>query len=257
MMGTNEDSQRRQYTTLAAVPCYNTEGSIQQVVSRAKKYVDKVIVVDDGSFDNTAKVAESAGAIVIRHRKNRGYGGAMISCFKAARTYNADVLVILDGDGQHNPDQIPLLLRPILNGEASMVIGSRFLGNQDSVPRYRRLGIKVITRLFNLGAGFKVTDAQSGFRAYSKRALDVISINGRDMGTSIEILIEARRKGLKVKEVPISCTYDASSHSMHPLVHGLGVILSMTKLSFRGGYHEDSSNLTFLPSTHWRYRTPR
>jgi len=220
----------RQLKTVAAIPCFNTGGIIGGVVSRASKYVDRVIVVDDGSTDNTAAAATAAGATVITHRRNRGYGGAIISCFEAAKVNGADALVILDGDGQHNPDEIPQILEPVVKGEADFVVGSRFLNSGVEVPDYRRFGINVITFLFNFGSRTKVTDAQSGFRAYGKNVLDAIVLSESGMPVSVELLVKARRRGFIIREAPISCLYDDNSSTQNPIRHGLGVAFSVIRL---------------------------
>ena len=218
---------------IATIPCYNEERFIGEIVLRAKKHVDQVIVVDDGSHDGTSQAARAAGALVVTRESNNGAGAATKSCFEAAKANRADIVVTLDGDNQHTPDEIPRLIAPILKGEADLVIGSRFLNGQSSVPRYRKLGIGVITWLFNVGAKLKVSDAQSGFRAYSRRILDTLSLTERGMGVSVEVLIKARGKGFTIKEVPISCRYHSTSSTMNPVRHGLGVALTVAKLSFK------------------------
>lgn len=218
---------------VAAIPCFNTGSFIADVVSRASKYVDEVIVINDGSHDGTAREAEAVGALVINHEKNRGYGEAVKSCFKAAKANGADILVTLDGDGQHNPDEIPKVVALILNNDADIVIGSRFMGDQTNMPRYRRFGIKLITFLFNFGSKVKVQDAQSGFRAYSKQVLNSISATEAGMSISVETLIKARAYGLKIREVATSCQYHPSSSSMNPVIHGLIVALSVVKLRLK------------------------
>lgn len=220
-------------TVIAAIPCFNTESFISDVVSRARKYVDQVIVINDGSHDGTAKAAEAVGALVVNHNRNRGYGEAVKACFEAAKANSADILVTLDGDGQHNPDEIPKVVALILNDDADIVIGSRFLGNQTNMPRYRRLGIKLITFLFNFSSKVKVQDAQSGFRAYSKQALNTISATEAGMSISVETLIRARADGLKIREVATSCQYHPSSSSMNPVIHGLMVALSVVRLRLK------------------------
>ncbi len=219
-----------QHRAVAAIPCLNTERFIADVVSRAKRYVDQVIVIDDGSHDGTAERAKAAGAIVINHRTNQGYGRAIRSCLEAARASGAEALVILDGDGQHDPDEIPRLLAPVLDGEADLVIGSRFLGVKGNMPRYRKFGIKIITLLFNLGSRTKVSDAQSGFRAYSKKLLETLSLSKRGMSISIETLEEIRRSGAIIKEVPISCLYTSSAINPKAISHGLGVAFSVVSI---------------------------
>jgi len=218
---------------IAAIPCFNTEPFIAEVISTARKYVDQIIVINDGSHDSTARVAEAVNALVINHDRNEGYGKAVKSCFEAAKAYDADILVTLDGDGQHNPDEIPKVIALILNDGADIVIGSRFLSNQTNMPRYRRFGIKFITFLFNFGSKVKVQDAQSGFRAYSKQTLNTISTTEAGMGISVEILINARAGGLKLREVATSCQYFPSSSSMNPVIHGLIVALSVVRLRLK------------------------
>lgn len=209
----------------AVIPCFNTEHFIAEVVSKTRKHVLKPIVINDGSTDNTATVAVGAGAAIVNHPINKGYGEAIRSGFKAGG--DADVLVILDGDGQHDPDEIPLLLEPILRNEADLVIGSRFLSNGHKVPSYRVFGIKVITFLWNFGARVKVTDAQSGFRAYGGNIINSFSLTEKGMGISIEILEQARRCGARIREVPVSCTYTSSKMDLKAIRHGLGVAVSV------------------------------
>lgn len=228
-----QSSEKTLSKVIAAIPCFNTETFIMEVISKAKKYVGQVIIIDDGSLDGTTEASRAAGALVINHGTNRGYGEAIKSCFEVARTNGADVLVILDGDGQHNPDEIPQVLAPILKDEADLVIGSRFLGDYSTVPRYRKFGIDVITFLYNLGSKVKVSDAQSGFRAYSKRALDVLTITEKGMGASVEVIIKARERGFNIKEVPISCIYHPASSSLNPVAHGLSVAFTVVKLRFK------------------------
>ena len=229
----SQTSRTNGVKVVAAIPCFNTESSIADVVSRARKYVDQVIVTNDGSHDDTAKIAEAAGALVINHDRNIGYGEAVKSCFKAAKVNGADILVTLDGDGQHNPDEIPKVVALILNNSADVVIGSRFLSNQTNMPRYRRFGIKLITFLFNFGSKVKVQDAQSGFRAYSNQALNTISATESGMSSSVETLIKARAYGLEIREVATSCQYHPLSSSMNPVIHGLMVALSVIKIRLR------------------------
>jgi len=220
---------------VACIPAYNEERTIARVVVEAQRYVDKVIVCDDGSTDLTGEIARRLGAEVIRHERNMGYGAALYSLFKAARELDASAMVVLDADLQHNPSDIPRLLSPVVKGEADIVIGSRFLEKEGGVPKYRGLGIRLITD-FAKGVSYRdITDAQSGFRAYSRRAINSITPSEQGMGASTEILLEAKEIGLRVVEVPIRISYDVEKPSTHnPLLHGLDVILSTVKhLSIR------------------------
>ena len=220
---------------IAAIPAYNEERFIGSVVLVAKKYVSQVIVVDDGSTDNTRQAASASGALVLSHGENKGYGEAIRHCFETAKENGVDVLVTLDGDSQHDPAEIPILVAPILKGEANLVIGSRFLKSvqgtrQTNMPRYRKFGIAIITGLFNIGSKVRVSDAQSGFRAYSRRILDTVSLTEKGMGVSVEVIVKAREKGLIIQEVPISCSYHSRSSTLNPVYHGLAVTLAVVKL---------------------------
>lgn len=217
---------------LVCIPAYNEARSIADIIRKAANHSSDVIVYDDGSTDNTAEVADAAGATVIRDRKNKGYGFAIQRLFKAAAEKGADVMITLDSDGQHDPDEIPQIVGPILNERFDIVIGSRFLRNnkkqQNKIPTYRNLGIRTITRLTQSASYSQVTDAQSGFRAYSKNALSKISLFEDGMAASTEILLRAREKNLVIKEVPISINYDIEKPSTHnPISHGVGVLYSV------------------------------
>jgi len=228
-----EPSQESRPRVIATIPCFNTKHSIKDVVSRAREYVDQVITIDDGSHDNTAQAARAAGALVISHRANKGYGEAIKSCFEAARANTADILVILDGDGQHNPEEIPKILDPILRGEADLVIGSRFLSWGGNMPRYRKFGIRVITFLFNLGSSIKVSDAQSGFRSYHRRFFWDLPLTESGMSISIETLQKARAKRIAIKEVPVSCHYVRPVFRPRTIRHGLSVALAVIRIRFK------------------------
>jgi len=210
---------------LVCIPAYHEEKTIGDIVKKSLQYADKVIVCDDGSNDNTAKIARQSGAQIISHTKNQGYGSAIITLFEAARNENADIMVTIDGDGQHDPDQIPLLLDTISEHNVDVVIGSRFLDNSKH-PGYRKRGIKIITSASNLGTDFKVSDAQSGFRAYSKNAIDSIHPTETGMSISTEILQKISNKGLSLAEVPISISYEGDTSSQNPVPHGIVVLMN-------------------------------
>ena len=226
---------------IAAIPCYDEEPFVGDIVRRARAYVDQVIVVDDGSTDRTAEVAEAAGAVVVRHETNRGPGGAYRSCLAAAQDHEAAFLITLDGDGQHDPDELPRLLRPLLDGEADVVIGSRFLEPYE-IARYRKFGIDVITFLYNVGSKEKVVDAQSCYRGYTRKALDSLYITEAGFGFSVELLVQARKAGLRIIEVPISCIYHDASHSLNPVLHGVGVALMVVKHRIKASFQASARN---------------
>jgi glycosyltransferase involved in cell wall biosynthesis len=214
--------------TIAAMPAHNEEDSIAKVVLACKKHVDRVIVVDDGSTDSTAEIATALGAYVIRHETNKGYGAALRTCFETAKWLSADRMVIMDSDGQHDPNDIPKLLASLDDG-ADIVIGSRFCGdNGHDVPAYRRIGMKILDTATNMAGGVVVSDSQSGYRAYRRKAIDAIRINENGMPAGSEILIQSKSNNLKVKEIEIDCRYDLKGTSTsNPFSHGADVLLSL------------------------------
>ena len=213
----------------ACIPAYNEENTISDLVKIAKKFVDKVVVCDDGSTDDTVNNAKLAGAEIISHKKNQGYGAAITTLFDYCRMQNADVMITLDGDGQHDPNQIPILLDTISQHSVDVVLGSRFLDNNTDTPGYRKRGIKIITSAANFGADFKVSDAQSGFRAYSKSAINAIHPTEQGMAVSTEILLKISNKGLSLAEVPITTSYDGDTSEQNPVPHGISVLMNTIK----------------------------
>ena len=214
---------------LVCVPAFNEAKNISDIVNRSKKYADEVIVYDDGSTDDTEQVAISAGATVIRSPENKGYGLAIRSLFHAAKQKDAGIMITLDSDGQHNPDQIPPLIETLKQG-FDIVIGSRFLrtNDKDKVPKFRSFGIKTITKLTQAASYRGITDSQSGFRAYNNNALSKINLYEDGMAVSTEILLRASEKKLLVAEVPITVNYDTKDTSTHnPVTHGIGVLYSV------------------------------
>ena len=214
---------------ITCIPAFNEERTIADIVKKSLDYTEKVIVCDDGSTDKTAEIARKNGAIVIKHSKNQGYGSAIISLFEMARQENADIMITLDGDGQHSPNQIPQLIDVMTEHNVDVVIGSRFLDKKLNSLGYRKHGIKIITSTLNYGTDFKVTDSQSGFRAYSKRAIDAIHPTEDGMSVSTEILFKISNKGLSIAEVPISVVYDGTKSRQNPISHGLSVLMNTIK----------------------------
>jgi len=212
------------------IPAFNEEKNIASIIQKLNQVADTVIVCNDGSTDNTAKIAEKMGAIVITHQQNLGYGEAIRSLFLKARELDSDMLVTLDSDGQHRISDVLPIVDPIIKNQADLVIGSRFLTkNQEDMPKYREIGIKIITTLANTSLDESVTDSQSGFRAYSKNILFEITPSEKGMGVSNEILMKASKKNFKIIEVPIVVSYEGDTSTQHPLSHGASVTLSTLK----------------------------
>ena len=214
---------------IIGIPAFNEEKNIGAIVAKLKQKYEKILVCDDGSLDMTSTIASSMGAHVVKHEKNLGYGSAIKTIFQEAKKFEGDVLVTFDADGQHQISEIDSMLKPILENKADLVIGSRFLGKTQDLPKYRKVGIKAITGLTNTVTNSKITDSQSGFRAYGKKALSEIIPTESGMGISTEILIKASKKQLKLVEVPITITYEDNTHSQKPISHGTSVIMSTVK----------------------------
>ena len=215
---------------IVGIPAFNEEKNIAVVITQLKKIVDKIIVCNDGSTDLTSKIAEELGVIVINHEKNLGYGAAIRSIFLKSKDLDGDILVTFDADGQHRVDDINKVINPIINGKSDLVIGSRFLDeNEKEVPRYRKVGIKVITKITNATIKKQLTDSQSGFRAYSKKVLTELNPSDAGMGISTEILIKASSKNFRISEVPIKITYSGDTSTHNPISQGSSVIISTIK----------------------------
>ena len=213
------------------IPAFNEAKNIAAIIIELKKITDSIVVCDDGSSDLTAEISEKLGSTVIRHEKNMGYGAAINSIFKKCVEINSDVLVTFDADGQHRTDDIEKVLKPIKENRADIVIGSRFLDNKSDVPNYRRVGIKIITQVTNVSIKKKLTDSQSGFRAYNQQVLTQINPSDIGMGISTEILIKASSKGLRITEVPIKILYSGNTSTHNAVSHGTSVLISTIKFT--------------------------
>ncbi len=215
----------------AGIPAFNEEKNVGSMIVELLRLVDIVIVCDDGSNDNTGMIAKKMGAIVVNHERNLGYGAGIKSLFLKARELGVDVLVTLDADGQHRPEDVLTVLEPIKKHETDIVIGSRFLDqNQQQIPSYRKAGIKIITKLANTTLDKTITDSQSGFRAYNSNVLSEIIPLEHGMGVSNEILIKANKKGFTISEVPIVVSYQGDTSTHNPVSHGASVIFSTLKV---------------------------
>ena len=215
---------------IVGIPAFNEEKNIAVLIIQLKKIADKIIVCNDGSTDLTSKIAEELGATMINHEKNLGYGAAIRSIFLKSKDLDGDILVTFDADGQHRTEDINSVINPIINGESDLVIGSRFLDESEKdVPKYRKAGINLITKITNATIKKQLTDSQSGFRAYSKKVLNELNPAELGMGISTEILIKASAKNFRISEVPIKIIYDGDTSTHNPVLHGSSVLLSTIK----------------------------
>ena len=217
---------------IVGIPAFNEEKNIAVLITQLKKITDKIVVCNDGSTDLTSKIAEGLGATVINHKKNLGYGAAIRSIFLKSKDLDVDILVTFDADGQHRTEDINGVINPIINGESDLVIGSRFLDeSKKEIPRYRKVGINVITKITNVTIKKQLTDSQSGFRAYSKKVLNELNPSELGMGISTEILIKASAKKFRISEVPIKIIYNGDTSTHNPISHGSSVLLSTIKFT--------------------------
>lgn len=208
------------------IPAFNEEKNIGTIILKLQNMYENILVCDDGSSDLTAEISEKLGAIVVKHEKNKGYGAAIKTIFEKAKELDFDVLVTFDADGQHRVEDINAVLEKILNNQADIVIGSRFLNTEQQMPRYRKFGVRAITTLTNTLGGTKISDSQSGFRAYNKKILHNISLAEKGMGISTEILIKSQKLGYRISEVPVVIKYEGDTSTHNPLYHGSSVIFS-------------------------------
>lgn len=211
---------------MVGLPAYNEESRIAAIITKLKDVVDEVIVCNDGSLDLTSQIAKELGVIVVDHTRNLGYGAAIKSIFQRFLETDGDVLVTIDADGQHRVEDIEKIIQPIIDDSADLVIGSRFTEtNVTKIPRYRKIGISAITKVTNISTKQKITDSQSGFRAYKRAIIEHTSLSETGMAVSTEILIKADRKNFRITEVGITVEYPKNSSTHNPISHGTSVFV--------------------------------
>lgn len=214
---------------VVAIPAYNEDRFIGSLVLKLRARDRRILVIDDGSTDATADLAEAAGATVVRHEHNQGKMAAVQTAFEHARRMGAEVLVLLDGDSQHEPADVDGLVEPILSGDADMVVGSRFAGVRSEIPRWRVAGQHALTMATNVGSGLRLTDTESGFRAFSRRALEEMRFTGSGFAIEPATQFQAKARGWKVVEVPIHVHYELPM-KRNPVLHGVGQVDAILRL---------------------------
>jgi glycosyltransferase involved in cell wall biosynthesis len=218
--------------TLVALPAYNEEKYIGSMVLKVRQYAGETLVIDDGSTDRTAEIAGMAGATVIRHEKNSGKGTAIQTILTEAKKKSTDILVILDADSQHNPEEIPSLIESIKEGY-DLVIGSR-KQQASKTPRYRRFGQKVLAYMTRVLTHEYSDDTESGFRALSRKAINELQLKEKGFAIETEMIANAMEKGLRINHVPISNIYTRDGSTLNPISHGIGVLIRiLTMISER------------------------
>jgi glycosyltransferase involved in cell wall biosynthesis len=217
--------------TVACIPAFNEGQNIARIVHSCAKHVDKVIICNDGSTDNTESEAFSAGAYVINHTTNMGKGKSMKSLFELCKFINADIVITIDGDGQFLPAEIPKLTKDIEDGKSDIVIGYRFETEKD-MPSYRKIGNKVLDQLSKKVSHLNLRDTQSGFRAYSKKAINLINFTSNGFVADSEILIDASTKDLIISEQHVTVLYNTGGRTstQNPIRHGGGVLISLLEM---------------------------
>lgn len=215
---------------LVCIPAFNAEKTIGNVVKRCLQYADKVLVCNDGSMDNTAKVAKDTGAEVVNHAKNMGKGAAMRTLFRLAAELNPTVVVTIDGDGQFLPEEIPKLISPVMESKSDVVIGYRF-DSATEMPAYRKFGNIILDKVTSMASNLPFRDTQSGFRAYSSRALKLIEFTDDGYGADAEILVNLSSKGLRISEEKVTVIYETGGRTSikNPLSHGTSVFINTLK----------------------------
>ena len=216
---------------IVCMPAYNEENLIFDLIKKITPFVDKVVVCDDGSTDKTEQKARDAGAHVIRHKKNLGKGGAMKSLFSYAKNIDADIMITMDGDGQFLPEEIPRIMKPVIEEKADVVLGYRF-DDADDMPTYRKFGNKFLDKMTSLASELPFRDTQGGFRAYSKKSIQLIEFSTDGFGVDSEIVINASKQDLKIVEEKVTVIYNTGgkTSTKTPVVHVSEVLKTVLEM---------------------------
>ncbi|MGD2249940.1 MAG: glycosyltransferase family 2 protein [Candidatus Methanofastidiosia archaeon] len=221
---------------VVTITAYNEAKVIKSVLDDIPDSMD-IIVVDDGSTDKTAEIAQKCGAKVVKHPFNLGQGAAVVTGFKAALQGDYDVIVEMDGDGQHDPHEIHKFLDKIVKGTSDFVVGSRYLGSTYKAPLYRRMGIPFFTYLVNMITDYNLTDSMCGFRVFTAEGLQKFcyGLNQSRQYMAPEIFIKASRCGLTVEEIPVHIVERPHGRSWKGMLkYGYGLIKTIVKTLHEG-----------------------
>ncbi len=231
---------------MIGIPAYNEQANVAAVVKKARAF-GTVVVVDDGSQDLTAHRAQKAGAKVIRFTRNHGKGAAAAALFEEARASRMDILVLIDGDGEHDANEIPAVLAPCLQGRADIAVGSRYLTIHNEIPLRQNFRQRMFNTLTSVASGVRCSDSQSGFRAFNRLAIATIQIDETSFSLESEQQFEVRRNNLRLAEVPISCTYDVkgSSSAWH---HYVVILYRLGRMSYMRRVLGYGVPRTFVPA---------
>lgn len=227
----NKIVENREESIVVIIPAFNEEKNIKNVIRKCKEYIQKIIVIDDGSSDNTSQIAKNEDTIVIINRENLGKTDSLKKGFRKGTDESADIFLLLDADGQHNPDEIPLFLEKIHEGY-DLVIGARKF-RPELMPKIRILANAVSSYLVSLICGVKIKDSQSGYRALTREVVEEITITSSRFQADTEMIVKAAKHGFKVGFVPIETIYHPEAKSkVHQFIDPLRFIFLITRLAF-------------------------
>jgi len=212
--------------TVAVIPAYNEEKHIQKVIAKTKTFVDEIIVVDDGSKDATLLLAKALNVTVLKHKTNLGKGAALKTGCEAAKMLNADVIITLDADGQHRPEDIPHLLEKLQKENLDIVFGVRPMNKK--MPGFKKMGNKFLSLITSFFSGIKLTDTQCGLRAFKTNILDKIMWQARDYYVETEMIINAGKNQLKYASAPITTIY-LDHYKGTTIIDGFKIFLKILK----------------------------